>query len=415
MSFSTDHVSPTFPVCEHPPGSPSHPIPHDTPRATPHFPSSTGPSSHLSASATSGHPAALSNLQPEQEPPHESSGFSPEQQLLLLDHSQQRVSALPLARLSTHIQPIICLITVERMIFNCWIMTPIASFLHNPNPIFIAFFDAVAVLTAYDPALSVQSLLVTQRTDSKLQHSLYNRCYKHSLTTFQHSLQQLNDPAQLAHYYTSIDDDSGIWARLNVRIGYYSMTNAIFQTAILRRLYLSQPLIPVGMTCTCTGHPTIDTVCRHLFTGCPKHGSRQDIHSTMTGALKICADHAFARTICEDRHILRSANEDIGRRPDLTILNAPHQNGRPLLLDISIVQAFQGSRNLTIPPPRRPPDYNTTLSQKPHQYVLLCHISSLYPSNLPFTAPSKLLPYITPPPLSITLTDADIASAHLHS
>jgi len=143
------------------------------------------------------------------------------------------------------------------------------------------------------------------------------------------------------------------------------MTNAIFQTAILHRLYLSQPLIPAGMTCTCTGHPTIDTVGRHLFTGCPKHGSRQDIHSTMTGAFKICADHAFARTICEDRHILRSANEDEGRRPDLTILNAPHQNGRPLLLDISIVQAFQGSRNPTLPPPRRPPDYYTTLSQHP--------------------------------------------------
>ena len=110
------------------------------------------------------------------------------------------------------------------------------------------------------------------------------------------------------------------------------MTNAIFQTVILHRLYLSQPLIPVGMTCTYAGHPTIDTVGRHLFTGCSKHGSRQDIHSTMTGAFKICAVHAFARTICEDRHILRCANEDEGCRPDLTILNAPNQNGRPLLL-----------------------------------------------------------------------------------
>ncbi len=65
------------------------------------------------------------------------------------------------------------------------------TFLHHPNPIFIAFFDV------YDPALSVQSLLVKQRIDSKLQHSLYNCCYQHSLTTFQHSLQQLNDPAQV--------------------------------------------------------------------------------------------------------------------------------------------------------------------------------------------------------------------------
>jgi len=46
---------------------------------------------------------------------------------------------------------------------------PITSFLHTP-------------------ALSVQSLLVFQRSDFKLQHSLYNRCYQHSLTTFRHSL-----------------------------------------------------------------------------------------------------------------------------------------------------------------------------------------------------------------------------------
>jgi len=31
-------------------------------------------------------------------------------------------------------------------------------------------------------------------------------------------------------------------ARFNARIGYYSMINAIFQTAILHHLYLSQPL-----------------------------------------------------------------------------------------------------------------------------------------------------------------------------
>ena len=61
--------------------------------------------------------------------------------------------------------------------------------------------------------------------------------------------------------------------------------------------------------------------------------------------------------ICEDYHILRTANEDEGRRPDLTILNAPHQNGLSNLLVISIVQAFQGSRNPTLLPPRRPPDY----------------------------------------------------------
>jgi hypothetical protein len=83
------------------------------------------------------------------------------------------------------------------------------------------------------------------------------------------------------HYYTSIGDDSGIWGRLNARIGYYSMTNAIFQTAILHRLYLSQPLIPAGMTCTCAGHPPIDTV---------GHPPSLAVPSTMTGAFKICTE-----------------------------------------------------------------------------------------------------------------------------
>ena len=35
--------------------------------------------------------------------------------------------------------------------------------------------------------------------------------------------------------------------------------------------------------------------------------------------------------------------------------------------DISIVQAFQGSRNPILPPPRRPPEYYTTLSHNPHR------------------------------------------------
>jgi len=154
-----------------------------------------------------------------------------------------------------------------------------------------------------------------------------------------------------------MDDDSGIWSHRNVRIGYYSTANDIFQTVILHRLYLSQPLILVGMICTCTGRPTIDTVGRHLFTGCPKHDSGQRMHSTMTGTFKICADHTFTRTICEDRHVLRSANEDEGR---LIKMDVPSSS-------IFMVQAFEGPHNPTLPLPRHPPDYYPTLSENPHR------------------------------------------------
>jgi hypothetical protein len=71
----------------------------------------------------------------------------------------------------------------------------------------------------------------------------------------------------------------------------------------------------------------------------------------MTGAFEIYADHAFARTICEDRHILRSANEDEGRRPDLTFLNAPHQNGRPSSLTFPSSKPFKDLVTLLYPLP----------------------------------------------------------------
>jgi hypothetical protein len=60
---------------------------------------------------------------------------------------------------------------------------PIASFLHHPNPIFIAFFDSVAYLTIYDPALSMQSHSVLIPSSN----TPYTTA--DSLTTFQHTLQ----------------------------------------------------------------------------------------------------------------------------------------------------------------------------------------------------------------------------------
>ena len=64
--------------CEHPPRSSSCPIvrdplPHDLSGATADLPSSTGPAPRHSTSATSGHPASLGNLQPEQGQIHASS------------------------------------------------------------------------------------------------------------------------------------------------------------------------------------------------------------------------------------------------------------------------------------------------------------------------------------------------------
>ena len=90
------------PRCEHPPRSSSYPIvrdilSYDLPLAPTDLPPSTGPAPRLPAPSTSGHPAALSNLQPEQGQVHESS----ESQLLFLGPTAPSSRACPAAGIST--------------------------------------------------------------------------------------------------------------------------------------------------------------------------------------------------------------------------------------------------------------------------------------------------------------------------
>jgi len=84
--------------------------------------------------------------------------------------------------------------------------------------------------------------------------------------------------------------------------------------------------------------------------------------------------HAFTKTIYKDCHVLRFPNKDEGRRPDLTILNVPHQIGHPLLIYISIDQAYKGSQYPTLPPPPQ------LLSNSTHR------LSQLWPLLLEMTS-----------------------------
>ena len=56
--------------------------------------------------------------------------------------------------------------------------------------------------------------------------------------------------------------------------------------------------------------------------------------------------------ILEDRYILRGYDETEGKRPDITLLKVPNYPG-PLLLDISLIQSFPGSRDSSRPLPTR--------------------------------------------------------------
>jgi hypothetical protein len=145
------------------------------------------------------------------------------------------------------------------------------------------------------------------------------------------------------------------------------VTNVLFQSIILRRLFLRQPTIHVGRNCSCSTAPLIDVEGRHFTTGCGLRGVRQ--------SLAYIIYYSHATCTFEDRHLLRAVDENEGLRPDLIVLNAPNDNA-PLLVDISVVQSFPGSKNPSAPPPRKPPDFYSTVAM---QYVLSTYYRSLRP------------------------------------
>ena len=71
--------------------------------------------------------------------------------------------------------------------------------------------------------------------------------------------------------------------------------------------------------------------------------------------------YSHAPCIFEDLHVLRAVDENEGLRHDLTVINAPNYNA-PLLVDVSVVQSFPGSKNPSAPIPYKPPDFYPTLS-----------------------------------------------------
>ena len=88
------------------------------------------------------------------------------------------------------------------------------------------------------------------------------------------SLQRLNNPIMSANYYTLLGKDESLVLKVVARLGFYSVTNLLFQSILLRRLFLRQPTIPVGHICSCSTAPIIDVEGRHFKTGCSLCGAR---------------------------------------------------------------------------------------------------------------------------------------------
>ena len=203
--------------------------------------------------------------------------------------------------------------------------------------------------------MNVDTIMSTHRHDCKLQHSLYVLCYSSYLSTFKVSFHALDNPTIVANYYTLLV------LKAVARLGFYSVTNLLFQSIILRRLFIRQPTIPVGHNCSYSTVPLIDVEGRHFTTGCGLRGIHQSTSRAITQSLAYIIHYSHATCTFEDRHVLRAVDENEGLRPDLTVFNASYCNA-PLLVDISVVQSFSGSKNPSAPLPRKPPDFYSTLS-----------------------------------------------------
>ena len=87
-----------------------------------------------------------------------------------------------------------------------------------------------------------------------------------------------------ANYYTLLGKDESLVLKVVARLGFYSVTNLLFQSILLRRLFLRQPTIPVGHICCYSTAPIIDEG-RHFTTGCGLRGARQSTSRSIVRSL----------------------------------------------------------------------------------------------------------------------------------
>ena len=109
-----------------------------------------------------------------------------------------------------------------------------------------------------------------------------------TFSSFQVLLHALDNPAIVANYYTLLGKDESMALKVVARLGFYSVTNVLFQSIVLRRLFLRQPTIPVGRNCSCSTTPLMVVEDRNLTTGCGLRGVCQRSSRAITQS-NICS------------------------------------------------------------------------------------------------------------------------------
>jgi hypothetical protein len=190
----------------------------------------------------------------------------------------------------------------------------------------------------------------------KLQHELSQHLYTTFLTDFMSLVSSSNDLGLIAHIGSIQNEDSGRWITLSPKFPAYTMTSSQIRISLLRRCYLPQPSITVGLHCDCSTRPLLDKQGRHFTTGCNKGSHRIECHDHLKNTLNSICRYSGCSTKMEERncfrHIINShgvSDDGDGRRPDLSVSNFKNAGDKDLLLDVCITQSYPGSKMCSLP------------------------------------------------------------------
>jgi len=206
-----------------------------------------------------------------------------------------------------------------------------------------------------DVQFTIKQFLTTLVNEKRLQKFLSDVIYDQIQQNYFNKIKESdsdtshlnpNDKSRLANIVTNIGEENCKWITCLPKFTAYEIPNNEYQSALLRRLYLIQPFIPNNVTCTCQGKPLIDPEGRHS-TSCPIGGNVQRTSKNIENTLVYIANYSGCRTISQEKHNFTLSVGNENRLPDVTIFDAPGHPHNKLLIDVSVIQSFVGSKNAT--------------------------------------------------------------------
>ena len=189
------------------------------------------------------------------------------------------------------------------------------------------------------------------------------------------------DNCKLAWFVSIRCSYAGKWLDTCPKTDKFTLSNALFISAMRYRLLLDQPTVSPGSRCNCYRRPLIDSQGHHLATHCGKDGFRNKTHDSVVLVLKEMLNRASLVTRREELGCFREADPNSNERPDLSVLNFPEM--RKLVIDVQVTCPIPGDKSLTLNQAVIPGRAaKTAYDRKTHKYTALCNTNNL--EFLPF-------------------------------